>query len=177
VLLAFAIMAALLFLMARRGAHRQAQAPQVRTMQTQEFARASRPIALHAGSMGALTQAMSGGTTLPRRFVLSDLTFRTDSSEIDPSSGRVLDEVAQAMAAHPNSRIRVEGHTDNTGASEANKALSQARADAARTYLIGKGIDGGRIVAAGQGMDQPLTTNDTAEGRAENRRTEIVVVQ
>jgi outer membrane protein OmpA-like peptidoglycan-associated protein len=54
---------------------------------------------------------------------------------------QVLDNVAQAMAAHPNARIRVEGHTDNTRAREANQSLSQARADSTRTYLVSKGID------------------------------------
>jgi len=114
---------------------------------------------------------------LPKRFVLSDLTFRTDSAEIDPSRARVLDDVALAMAAHPDGRIRVEGHTDNTGWRDANQRLSQARAESTRAYLVSKGIDGARIEAAGHGPDQPLTSNERESGRAENRRTEIVVVQ
>src|SRR5262245_61133958 len=113
----------------------------------------------------------------PRRFVLSDLTFRTDSAEIDPTSARVLDDVAGAMAANPASRIRVEGHTDNTGAREANQTLSQARAESTRAYLVSRGIDGARVDAVGSGADQPLTSNDRPEGRADNRRTEIVVIQ
>jgi outer membrane protein OmpA-like peptidoglycan-associated protein len=174
-LVALAAIAGLVLLLSRRAARREA--PQVRTFQTQDLGRVSRPTALQAGSMGPLTQALSGGIPLPRRFVLSELTFRTDSAEIDPTSARVLDDVAQAMAAHPSARIRVEGHTDNTGVSATNQALSQARAESTRAYLVSRGIDGARIDAAGYGADHPLTTNDTAEGRAENRRTEIVVIQ
>ena len=124
-----------------------------------------------------LSQALSGGKSLPRRFVLSELTFRTDSADIDTTSARVLDDVAQAMAAHPDARIRVEGHTDNTGVREANQALSQARAESTRAYLAGRGIDSARVDAVGHGADQPLTSNDTPEGRAANRRTEIVVIE
>ena len=126
--------------------------------------------------MAALSQALSGGQTLPQRFVLSDLTFRTDSAEIDPASARVLDDVAAAMIASPGGRIRVEGHTDNTGVREANLQLSQARADATRAYLMTKGIGGDRIEAVGYGADRPIASNDSGAGRADNRRTEIVVV-
>jgi len=174
--LALAIVAALVLLMSRRAARHEA--PQVpSTPQAEEFARVSRPLALHAGNMSPLSQALSGGKSLPRRFVLSELTFRTDSADIDTTSARVLDDVAQAMAAHPDARIRVEGHTDNTGVREANQALSQARAESTRAYLAGRGIDSARVDAVGHGADQPLTSNDTPEGRAANRRTEIVVIE
>jgi len=174
-LLAAAAAAAFALLTSRRNARREV--PQRPTApQAQQFAPASRPLALNAGNMSTLSQALAGGMVLPKRFVLSDLTFRTDSVEIDPSSARVLDDVAQAMAAHPDGRIRVEGHTDNTGVRDANQRLSQARAESARAYLMSKGIDGARIEAVGHGPDRPLTSNERESGRAENRRTEIVVV-
>jgi outer membrane protein OmpA-like peptidoglycan-associated protein len=175
-LLVAAIAAALMLLLSRRGARRQAvNVPS--TPQTQPIGDMARPQTLNAGDMTALSQALGGRTALPERFVLSDLTFRTDSAEIDPGSTRVLDGVASALAAHPGARIRVEGHTDNTGTQEANQPLSQARADSTRAYLISKGIGGERIEAVGYGADRPLGSNATQAGRAENRRTELVVLQ
>jgi OOP family OmpA-OmpF porin len=135
-----------------------------------------RPQPLHAGGMTALSRALSGGQPLPQRFVLSDLTFRTDSAEIDPASARVLDDVAQAMAAAPGARIRVEGHTDSTGTRDANQQLSQSRAEATRAFLVSKGVASDHIESAGFGQDRPIASNAEATGRTENRRTEIVVL-
>jgi outer membrane protein OmpA-like peptidoglycan-associated protein len=89
----------------------------------------------------------------------------------------VLDDVTMVMTTHPGARIRVEGHTDNTGVREANQRLSQDRADSVRAYLMGKGISGDRVEAIGYGPDRPLVSNDDPNGRAENRRTEIVALQ
>jgi OmpA-OmpF porin, OOP family len=174
-LLALAAVAGLFFLLSRRGERRQPAIVQ-HTPTTQVTAGTPTPQLLHAGNMGPLSQALSGGQALPQRFVLSDLTFRTDSAEVDPASARSLDELAQVMAAHPGARFRVEGHTDNTGARETNQHLSQARAESARAYLIRKGIAGDRIEAAGYGPDRPLASNDQASSRAENRRTEVVLL-
>jgi outer membrane protein OmpA-like peptidoglycan-associated protein len=146
-LLALAVAAALMLLMSRRGARRE-----------------------------ALSEALGGAGAIPQRFVLGDLTFRTESAEIDPASARVLDDVARAMAASPGGRIRVEGHTDSSGMREANQQLSQARAESTRTYLMSQGVAGDRIDAVGYGADRPLADNDSAAGRSDNRRTEIVVV-
>jgi outer membrane protein OmpA-like peptidoglycan-associated protein len=173
-LLAAAIAAALFLLMSRRGARRQATS--IPTPQTQSFANLPRPTALHAGSVTALSEALGGAGALPQRFVLGDLTFRTESAEIDPASARVLDDVAHAMVASPGGRIRVEGHTDSTGMRDVNQQLSQARAESTRTYLMSRGISGDRIEAVGYGADRPIADNDHAAGRADNRRTEIVVV-
>ena len=175
VLLAAAIAAALLLFFARRSRRETPSMPS--TPQTQQFGSTARPQALYAGSVAALSAAFAGGQALPQRFVLSDLTFRTDSAEIDPAGARVLDDVAQLMSAHPGARIRVEGHTDNTGVRETNQQLSQSRADSTRTYLMSKGIGGDRVEAMGYGPDRPLASNDQQSGRAENRRTEIVVLQ
>jgi outer membrane protein OmpA-like peptidoglycan-associated protein len=173
-LLAAAVVAAVALLV-RRGARHEVTNVQ-RTTQTETLTNVPRPQALQAGSMGLLSQALTAGQALPQRFVLSDLTFRTDSAEIDPASAHVLDDVAQVMAAHPGARIRVEGYTDNTGTREANRQLSQARAESTRAYLASKGISGDHIEAAGYGSDRPLASNDQAGGRADNRRTEIVVL-
>jgi outer membrane protein OmpA-like peptidoglycan-associated protein len=175
VLLALAAAAVLALLMSRRNAR---HVPTVaRVTQTVQVGNIPRPQPLYAGSMGPLSEALNGKEALPQRFVLNELTFRTDSADIDPASARVLDDVAQVMAGHPAARIRVEGHTDNTGTQETNQPLSQARAQSTRAYLISKGISDDRIEAVGYGADRPLTSNDSQQGRAENRRTEVVVLQ
>jgi len=174
-LLALAVAAGVALLLSRRGArHRMSVIPAA--PQTQPVGDMPRPQALYAGGMTALTQALSGGLPLPQRFVVSELTFRTDSAEIDPARARVLDDVARVMAAHPGARIRVEGHTDNTGVREANQQLSQARAESTRAYLMTKGIGSDRVEAVGYGSDRPIASNDVPSGRSENRRTEIVVL-
>jgi outer membrane protein OmpA-like peptidoglycan-associated protein len=174
-ILPLAALTLLVLLMARRGGRHETPAVQ-RAPQTQALTDLTRPLALRAGGVTAFSQAITGTHLLPQTFVLSDLTFRTDSAEIDPGSARVLDDLAQVMAANPGARIRVEGHTDNAGEAAANQQLSQARAEATRAYLISKGIAGDRIEAAGRGQDRPLASNDQPRGRAENRRTEVVLL-
>ena len=174
-LLALAAVAAVVLLLSRRGGRHEATSFQ-RTPPTEAVADVPRPQPLHAGGMTALSQALSGGQPLPQRFVLSDLTFRTDSAEIDPSSARVLDDVAQTLAADPGARLRIEGHTDSTGTRDVNQQLSQSRAEATRAYLVTKGVAADHVEAVGLGADRSLASNAQATGRADNRRIELVVV-
>ena len=86
-----------------------------------------------------------------------------------------LRNVADSLRRHPNSSIRVVGHTDNVGSAMLNNQLSQDRALAVARVLIENGINGNRIVVAGRGFYEPIASNNTAAGRAENRRVEIVI--
>jgi K(+)-stimulated pyrophosphate-energized sodium pump len=81
------------------------------------------------------------------------------------------------MKCYPNMTDQLEGHTDNTGDPESNKKLSVDRAEAIKALLIGGGIDGARITTAGWGQEKPIASNDTDEGRAQNRRTELIVLK
>lgn len=99
--------------------------------------------------------------------------FATSSAAIEPASYRDLDEMTKIMRKYPNTRFAIEGHTDNTGIADANKKLSQERADAVKTYLVGKGIEATRLNAIGYGQERPLGSNDTDAGRQLNRRVEI----
>jgi outer membrane protein OmpA-like peptidoglycan-associated protein len=110
------------------------------------------------------------------RFVFDALEFETDSARLAGISDRQLDAVASVLKAYPARYILVEGHTDNTGDSAYNAQLSLDRAKAVREALIGRGIEPGRISAVGSGDANPIASNDTEEGRAENRRVELVVV-
>jgi outer membrane protein OmpA-like peptidoglycan-associated protein len=101
--------------------------------------------------------------------------FQTGGAELSASARQRLDTVANALAAYPDRDIVVEGHTDAQGNDEANRELSQRRADAVRTYLVGRGVPEARLRSVGRGESEPVATNDTAEGRASNRRVQIVV--
>ena len=78
------------------------------------------------------------------------------------------------LQQHPDLRLRIEGHTDNTGSMETNRTLSELRAGAIRNYLVQQGIDSSRLETAGFGQTQPSADNATPEGRQQNRRVELV---
>lgn len=99
--------------------------------------------------------------------------FESGSAQLTRAGIAVLDEMAAAIARFTDTEIQIVGHTDNSGSRMANIALSLSRANAVRDYLVGKGISGGRIMALGAGPDKPVTSNDSAEGRARNRRIEF----
>ena len=105
--------------------------------------------------------------------IAKKVLFATSSAVIEPGSFRDLDDLAKIMNKYPNTRFAIEGHTDNTGNAEANKKLSQERADAVKAYLSGKGIESSRLTATGYGQERPIGSNDTDEGRSLNRRVEI----
>jgi outer membrane protein OmpA-like peptidoglycan-associated protein len=107
---------------------------------------------------------------------LHGLRFESGRAEIPPQSFPILDKVIRAVKALPGSHVVIEGHTDSQGRADINKQLSQERAQAVRAYLVDEaGIEAQRITAIGYGADRPVATNDTAGGRALNRRIEITI--
>lgn len=114
---------------------------------------------------------------LPSRLVLSgDLLFATDSSVVGPDGQRLLDEVAAWILAHGTAPVNVVGHTDSTGTDAHNLELGQARAEAVASGLEQRGVPASRIGSVSSaGKRSPLATNDTAVGRARNRRVELVL--
>lgn len=104
-----------------------------------------------------------------------DILFAIDSATLRPDLTRDLGAVAQNLLNYPSSTIQVVGHTDDTGSAAYNLDLSQRRADAVAQVLRGNGVPGSRIAAIGRGEDQPIATNLTTEGRAQNRRVEIII--
>jgi OmpA-OmpF porin, OOP family len=113
----------------------------------------------------------------PPPFVLTGVNFDTAKATIKPESFVKLDVVADFMNHKKSARVEISGHTDNKGAAKSNKVLSAKRAEACRTYLISKGIDGSRITAAGYGDERPVAPNDSDENRQKNRRIEVVELQ
>lgn len=104
--------------------------------------------------------------------------FDSGKAEIQERSFKLLDDVAALLAANTKvGPITIEGHTDDRGKLEANRKLSQARAEAVRDYLVSKGVDASRLEAKGLGPDRPAESNKTAAGREANRRVEFVIAK
>ena len=112
-------------------------------------------------------------TTLANRIV----EFESGKTTLTPVGRAILNEMSAAMLKLKDRKVEVIGHTDNQGLRASNQGLSQARAEAVRFYLTGKGVNGDMLSASGQGSDRPIATNDTAEGRARNRRIEFRMAQ
>jgi OOP family OmpA-OmpF porin len=105
------------------------------------------------------------------------INFSTNKADIRPQDHAGLDEVVVVLEKNPTLKIEVQGHTDNRGAQDYNVALSQKRADAVKQYFVDKGIAADRLSAKGYGMSQPIASNDTVEGRFENRRVQLKPVK
>jgi outer membrane protein OmpA-like peptidoglycan-associated protein len=104
------------------------------------------------------------------------ILFDFNKSEIKPESTPILDEIADVMLSDPKVKLEIQGHTDNVGGVEYNITLSEARAKAVYDAIISRGVEPSRLRYRGFGFSRPITTNDTEEGRARNRRTEFVVL-
>lgn len=105
----------------------------------------------------------------------SHVTFATDSAQVSPAFQGTLDQVASTISEYADTRVQIAGHTDSTGSEAYNQQLSERRAQAVANYLMGRGVAGGRISTIGYGETQPVASNDTVEGRQQNRRVEIVL--
>jgi outer membrane protein OmpA-like peptidoglycan-associated protein len=105
----------------------------------------------------------------------SDVLFNVDSAALSPSSQGTLTQVGQVLLDYPKTAVVVQGHTDATGAEQHNQELSERRAQAVENYLIGRGIDQGRLTAVGYGETLPVASNDSEYGREQNRRVDILL--
>ncbi len=104
-----------------------------------------------------------------------DLLFAVDSANLRPDLTNDIRAVASSLLKYPNSQIEVIGHTDDTGAESYNQDLSQRRASSVAGILINSGVPGSRIAAYGRGESQPIASNATTAGKAQNRRVEIII--
>lgn len=105
-----------------------------------------------------------------------DILFATDSFNVNPGLRSDLLKVAASLNQYPDSNVQVIGHTDNTGSAEYNQGLSERRANAVADVLMNGGVAFGRINTFGRGEDQPVASNLTEAGKAQNRRVEIVIL-
>lgn len=127
------------------------------------------PVGMQVDARGCAVQAA--------KVVVHDINFAFDSSQLLDSSKAELDRIAEGLRGQPGMALAIEGHTDGTGPADYNLKLSLKRASAARDYLVSQGIAGTRLQAQGFGESRPVASNQTREGRAQNRRVEFKVVQ
>ncbi len=106
---------------------------------------------------------------------MSDVLFDTAKFSLRPEAREKLAKVAGIISGHPGLRLDVEGHTDNVGGDDYNQQLSEQRGSAVRDYLTQQGLQQGSVTTKGLGKTQPIATNDTAAGRQQNRRVELVI--
>lgn len=124
---------------------------------------------------GAQVEKVNSGEAIKVTFE-SGILFATNSSTLNTSSRASLDKFATSLQNNPDTDVKIYGHTDSTGSDAINDPLSRRRAEAVYNYLVSKGVKGARMVADGFGSHQPIGDNNTAAGRAENRRVEVFIL-
>jgi outer membrane protein OmpA-like peptidoglycan-associated protein len=130
------------------------------------------------GSVGySLAKYLGSSDPAPRTFVFDNLVFQTGSNEISADSKATVDAVVLVLKAFPTAKVKLVGYTDNSGDPAANVTLSQTRATKVADSMAALGVDPARITAAGEGDANPIADNSTEQGRAQNRRTELVVTE
>jgi len=106
---------------------------------------------------------------------LGDVLFATGRADLKPGAANNLNQLVSFLAKYPARTIEIEGHTDSVGSDAYNVGLSQRRADAVRSHLVSQGVAAGRITTLGAGKGSPVASNDTAAGRQQNRRVEVII--
>jgi len=125
-------------------------------------------------SLGGNATVTNTGSNLVVNFP-EDVLFATNSSTVNSSQRSTLASLARSLNQYPNSTVQVLGYTDNTGTAAYNMDLSSRRAGAVASVLVSNGVSGSRLSVQGKGEDQPVASNDTASGRAQNRRVAVVI--
>ena len=123
---------------------------------------------------GTGVQVQRQGDTI-QLIMPGNITFATDSDAIAGSFYAPLNNLANSFRQYNQNSIEIVGHTDNTGSHSYNMSLSQRRAQSVASYLIAQGVDGSRLSTRGAGPDQPIASNATADGRAQNRRVQVTL--
>jgi outer membrane protein OmpA-like peptidoglycan-associated protein len=108
---------------------------------------------------------------------LRNIFFDFDKATLRPESKTELERVYTLLIENPRMKVRVAGHTDSQGSDEYNQRLSEARAKSVQDYLISRGIPANRLAFIGYGESRPIDTNDTDEGRQNNRRVELEILE
>lgn len=179
-LLALAVLAALWWYTGRQTAESLSTAPSsVMTASMNGFSEVT-PLAEPSESPNVdqiTAYVQSGPAVVPQSFGFSNLNFNTGTAALVAGSEFEIDLLAKVMTDFPQMQARIEGHTDNTGLETNNRELSAERANTVKQQLVARGIQAERIEIAGLGSGSPFATNNTEEGRAQNRRIEFVLTK
>ena len=119
----------------------------------------------------------ANGCALDKNFILRGVKFEFDSDRLTEPAKLILNEVAETLAAYPGINVDLEGHTDSVGTDAYNLGLSERRANAVKTYLTGRSVPASRMNPVGYGESRPIDSNETEEGRENNRRVELKVIE
>ncbi len=155
---------------ARRLAEAQSQEAALARREADLAFAAAESLRLQLQTMTATSEARGQVMTL------SGDAFASGQSQLKPEARANLQRVVEFVNRSPDKAVLIEGHTDSQGSANLNQVLSQKRAEAVRSALLQDGVDGSRLTAVGLGKDRPIADNATSEGRARNRRVEIVVL-
>jgi K(+)-stimulated pyrophosphate-energized sodium pump len=115
--------------------------------------------------------------SVPRTFVFDHLNFESGSTQLTPDSEKTVSDLSQVLKAYPNAAVQLTGHSDSTGNPANNQTLSLNRANAVKDMLVTSGVGADRITTQGVGQERPLASNETEQGRAQNRATELTVTR
>jgi outer membrane protein OmpA-like peptidoglycan-associated protein len=127
-----------------------------------------------AGDKGVKIERTSTGALLLR--ATGDTAFAPGSSSLSPRFGDFLRQLANGLQTYSTLSVKVTGHTDSTGDAQLNDRLSAARAAAAVNALVREGVASNRLLSEGKGQSEPIASNDSAEGRATNRRVDMLII-
>jgi peptidoglycan-associated lipoprotein len=128
------------------------------------------------GRGGKATSTVTVTVAMREVIMFEDVHFAFDRFNLSPEALKILDDAVTKLQADPTITVTIEGHTDSIGTNEYNLALGERRANSVRDYLTKRGIAAGRMKTTSFGEERPIATNDTAAGRAMNRRAHLAVV-
>jgi peptidoglycan-associated lipoprotein len=128
------------------------------------------------GRGGTATSSCTVNVAAREVIAFEDVHFAFDRFNLSPEALKILDDAVAKLQANPDINVTIEGHTDSIGTSEYNLALGERRANSVRDYLSMRGIAAGRLRTVSYGEERPIATNDTAAGRAMNRRAHLLVI-
>jgi outer membrane protein OmpA-like peptidoglycan-associated protein len=148
------------------------QLQQEKTAREAAEAKSKETLARLAAANAAAVKEEPRGTVIT---LAGGVLFASNKSQLLPGAQNSLNQIAEALKDQDDKRVLIEGHTDSRGSDATNQALSKARAESVGSYLISHGVPAERVTTAGLGPSRPVADNNTAEGRANNRRVEIVI--
>lgn len=156
-----------------RSAEARAAAERQRAEQAQAEAEAAMARAVELS--GQVSDLQAELTARGLVMTMGDVLFGVGRATLQEDAQRSIQVLAQFLAEYPDRRVLIEGHTDSTGSRDTNMRLSRERAEAVRTALVARGVSPDRVGIVGLGPDYPVASNDTAAGRQQNRRVEIII--
>ena len=161
---------------ATRAAKAKQEAEQARLAAQAEAEKAAKAKAEVDQLMKELSELKAQQTERGLVLTIGDVLFATGKAALSADANRSVDKLAEFLKKYPNRNLLIEGHTDSVGSDELNLTLSQQRADSVKEKLVASGVDGARITTVGYGKKFPVASNDTAPGKQQNRRVEVVVL-